>query len=150
MNSNTDSSQLIFRKLEESDYNKNYLQLLSQLTEIGQITPDEFANIFKKIQSQIWVFEDTHTNKIVASASILFEQKIIHSGGIVAHLEDVVVDESYRGIKLGQKLIANIIDKARESGAYKIIADCKTELLSFYSKNGFQKKGEQIAIYFSP
>ncbi len=149
MNSNTDSSQLIFRKLEESDYNKNYLQLLSQLTEVGQITPDAFANILKKIQSQIWVFEDTHTNKIVASASILFEQKIIHSGGIVAHLEDVVIDESYRGIKLGQKLIANIIVKARESGAYKIIADCKTELLSFYSKNGFQKKGEQIAIYFS-
>jgi hypothetical protein len=42
-----------------------------------------------------------------------------------------------------------MIDKARESGAYKIIADCKTELLSFYSKNGFQKKGEQIAIYFT-
>ena len=150
MNSNTDSSQLIFRKLEESDYNKNYLQLLSQLTEVGQITQDAFANILKKIQSQIWVFEDTHKKKIVASASILYEQKIIHSGGIVAHLEDVVVDESYRGIKLGQKLIANIIDKARESGAYKIIADCKIELLSFYSKNGFQKKGEQIAIYFSP
>ena len=143
------SNQFIFRKLEESDYHKNYLQLLSQLTKVGDIAPEEFSNILKKIQSQIWVFEDVNSSKIVASASIFLEQKIIHGGGIVAHLEDVVVDESYRGNQLGQKLIANIVEKARESGAYKIIADCKLELLSFYSKNGFEKKGEQIAIYFS-
>jgi len=143
------SSQFKFRKLEESDYYKNYLQLLSQLTQVGQIRPEEFANIFRKIQSQIWVIEDTLTNKIVASASIFLEQKFIHNGGIVSHLEDVVVDQSYRGAQLGQKLIANVVEKARESGAYKIIADCKTELVSFYSKNGFEKRGEQIAIYFS-
>lgn len=143
------SNQFIFRKLEELDYHKNYLQLLSQLTQVGHISPEEFSNILAKIQSQIWVFEDTAANKIVASASIFLEQKIIHGGGIVAHLEDVVVDQSYRGNQLGQKLIANIVEKARENGAYKIIADCKTELLSFYSKNGFEKRGEQIAIYFS-
>ena len=143
------SSQFIFRKLEESDYHKNYLQLLSQLTQVGHISPEEFSNILAKIQSQIWVFEDTVANKIVASASIFLEQKFIHGGGIVAHLEDVVVDQSYRGNQLGQKLIANIVEIARESGAYKIIADCKTELLSFYFKNGFEKRGEQIAIYFS-
>ena len=143
------SNQFIFRKLEESDYHKNYLQLLSQLTQVGNITPVDFSKILGKIQSQIWVFEDSQANKIVASASILLEQKIIHGGGIVAHLEDVVVDEEYRGNQLGQKLIANIVEKARESGAYKIIADCKPELLSFYSKNGFEKRGEQIAIYFS-
>jgi glucosamine-phosphate N-acetyltransferase len=144
------SSQFIFRKLEESDYHKNYLQLLSQLTQVGQISSDEFANILAKIQSQIWVFEDTHVNKIVASASIFLEQKFIHGGGIVAHLEDVVVDQSYRGAQLGKKLIANIVEKARDSGAYKIIADCNPELVSFYSKNGFEKRGEQIAIYFTP
>jgi glucosamine-phosphate N-acetyltransferase len=143
------SNQFIFRKLEESDYHKNYLQLLSQLTQVGGITLDEFSNILAKIQSQIWVFEDTAANKIVASASIFLEQKFIHGGGIVAHLEDVVVDQSYRGAQLGQKLIANIVEIARENGAYKIIADCKTELLSFYSKNGFERRGEQIAIYFS-
>ena len=143
------SNQFIFRKLEESDYNKNYLQLLSQLTQVGHITPEEFSKIFSKIQSQIWVFEDIAANKIVASASIFLEQKFIHGGGIVAHLEDVVVDQSYRGNQLGQKLIASIVEIAKNSGAYKIIADCKSELLSFYSKNGFEKRGDQIAIYFS-
>ena len=143
------SNQFIFRKLEELDYHKNYLDLLSQLTQVGHISPEEFSNILAKIQSQIWVFEDTAAKKIVASASIFLEQKIIHGGGIVAHLEDVVVDQSYRSNQLGKKLIANIVEKARESGAYKIIADCKTELLSFYSKNGFERRGEQIAIYFS-
>lgn len=149
MNSTKDvNNTIIFRLIDKSDYYKNYLQLLSQLTEVGDISYEAFVEILGKIQSQIWVLEDTQTKKIVGSASILFEKKIIHGGGIVAHLEDVVVDESYRGMRIGQKLIANMIDKARESGAYKIIADCKTDLLSFYSKNGFQKKGEQIAIYF--
>jgi len=143
------SSQFKFRKLEGSDYHKNYLELLSQLTQVGQIKPDEFANIFSKIQSQIWVIEDTLTNKIVASASIFLEQKFIHDGGIVAHLEDVVVDQYYRGAQLGKKLIDNVVEIAKNSGAYKIIADCKPELVSFYSKNGFEKRGEQIAIYFS-
>jgi len=143
------SNQFIFRKLEESDYHKNYLQLLSQLTQVGHISPEEFSNILAKIQSQIWVFEDTTANKIVASASILLEQKFIHGGGIVAHLEDVIVDQSYRGNQLGHKLIVSIVEIAKNSGAYKIIADCKPELLSFYSKNGFEKRGEQIAIYFS-
>ena len=143
------SSQFKFRKLEESDYHKNYLQLLSQLTQVGNITPKEFSNIFGKIQSQIWVFEDNVTNKIVASASIFLEQKFIHDGGIVAHLEDVIVDQYYRGAQLGKKLIANVVEIAKNSGAYKIIADCKPELISFYSKNGFEKRGEQIAIYFS-
>jgi len=143
------SNQFIFRKLEESDYHKNYLQLLSQLTQVGHISPEEFSNILAKIQSQIWVYEDSHANKIVASASIFLEQKFIHGGGIVAHLEDVIVDEAYRGNQLGHKLIANIVEIAKNSGAYKIIADCKTELLSFYSKNGFEKRGKQIAIYFS-
>jgi glucosamine-phosphate N-acetyltransferase len=143
------SSQFKFRKLEESDYHKNYLQLLSQLTQVGNITPKEFSNIFGKIQSQIWVFEDNVTNKIVASASIFLEQKFIHAGGIVAHLEDVIVDQYYRGAQLGKKLIANVVEIAKNSGAYKIIADCKPELISFYSKNGFEKRGEQIAIYFS-
>jgi glucosamine-phosphate N-acetyltransferase len=143
------SSQFKFRKLEESDYHKNYLQLLTQLTQVGNITPKEFSNIFGKIQSQIWVFEDNVTNKIIASASIFLEQKFIHDGGIVAHLEDVVVDQYYRGAQLGKKLIDNIVEIAKNSGAYKIIADCKPELISFYSKNGFEKRGEQIAIYFS-
>jgi len=143
------SQEFIFRKLEESDYYKNYLKLLSQLTQVGHISFEDFSNILGKIQSQIWVFEDTSSKKIVASASIFLEQKIIHNGGIVAHLEDVVVDESYRGNQLGQKLITNLVEKAQEGGAYKIIADCKPELISFYSKNGFEKKGEQIAIYFT-
>ncbi len=79
------SQQFIFRKLEESDYHKNYLQLLSQLTQVGNITPVDFSNILAKIQSQIWVFEDTTANKIVASASIFLEQKFIH-GGELSHI----------------------------------------------------------------
>ena len=138
---------MIFRQLEKSDFHKNYLQLLSQLTEVGTITEEQFNNIYDNLQSTVWVYEDN--GEIVASASLLVEQKFIHNGGAVGHLEDVVVNQNYRGHSLGQKIVKEIVQIAREKGCYKIIADCKHNLLGFYAKNGFEKKGEQIAIYFT-
>ena len=31
---------------------------------------------------------------------------------------------------------------------YKVILDCKEELVDFYSKNGFNKNGNQMSKYF--
>jgi len=142
------STNIVFRKLQKSDFHKNYIQLLSQLSNTGNITEEQFSNIFQNLNSHIYVFEDVEAQKIIASATLLFEQKFIHNGGIVAHLEDVVVDSESRGFRIGQKLIQNIIEIAKENNCYKIIADCKTSLLPFYAKNNFQKKDNQIAIYF--
>jgi glucosamine-phosphate N-acetyltransferase len=33
----------------------------------------------------------------------MIEKKLIHGAGKVGHIEDVVVDETYRGKKLGQR-----------------------------------------------
>ena len=138
---------MIFRRLEKSDFHKNYLQLLSQLTTVGTISEQQFNQIFDTMQSEVWVFEEN--DEIVASATLLLEQKFIHSGGIVGHLEDVVVSQNYRGHSLGQKIVSEIVKIAKEKGCYKIIADCKENLLGFYAKTGFEKRGEQIAIYFT-
>lgn len=144
------SPNLSFRKLQITDFKKNYIGLLSQLTSVGNITENDFINIFNKLDSNthIYVYEDIEAQKIIGSATLLFEQKFIHNGGLVAHLEDVVVDSESRGFRIGQRLIQKIIEIAKQNNCYKIIADCKTELLPFYSKNNFEKKGEQIAIYF--
>lgn len=137
---------LNFRRLEKEDFQKNYLELLKQLTVIGDISKEKYETTFDKIGAEIWVVE--FEEKIIASVSLLLEQKVIHECGIVGHLEDVVVDRDYRKYGLGKFIIERIIKIAKERGCYKLIGDCKSELLGFYEKNGFESKCVQISIYF--
>jgi glucosamine-phosphate N-acetyltransferase len=144
MTNNMDS--LKFRLLEKEDYNRGYLELLKQLTIIGNISNEKFNNIFDKIKTEIWVIEEN--DKIIVSASLFLEQKIIHEGGVVGHLEDVVVDKKHRRIGLGKFIICKIINIAKERGCYKLIGDCKPELVEFYKKNGFESNSVQISMYY--
>ena len=137
---------LNFRLLEKEDYNRGYLDLLKQLTVIGNISNEKFNDILDKIKSEIWIIEDN--NKIIASASLFLEQKIIHECGVVGHLEDVVIDEKYRSIGLGKFIICKMVNIAKEKGCYKLIGDCKPELVEFYKKNRFESNSVQISIYF--
>ena len=137
---------LNFRRLEKEDYDKNYLELLKQLTTVGDISQEKYETTVDKMGAEVWVIE--FEGKIIASVSLLLEQKIIHECGIVGHLEDVVVDKDYRKYGLGKFIIERIINIAKERGCYKLIGDCKSELLGFYEKNGFESKCVQISIYF--
>jgi len=141
---------IIFRELCKNDWNKGYFDLLKQLSTSSPMGEDEFKNILDIINKSatIYIFEDTSTSKIVGTATLMIEQKFIRGGGKVGHLEDVVIDKNYRGINLGIKIIEKIVNLAREKGCYKIIGNCDEKLLVFYEKNGFSKKGVQIAIYF--
>ena len=52
---------------------------------------------------QIFVVEETGKKKIVATATLILEKKFIRGCGLAGHVEDVVVDESVRGQKLGPR-----------------------------------------------
>ena len=61
-----------------------------------------------------------------------------------AFIEDVVVDEKYRGQKLGEKLTQVLIDIAREEGVGAIHLTSRPERVAankLYQKLGFQLKG---------
>lgn len=50
----------------------------------------------------ITVIEDTRIGKIIGAASLITELKFIHECGLRARLEDVVVNNTYRGKQLGK------------------------------------------------
>ena len=136
----------MIRNLQLEDYDKNYFELLSQLTSSPKITFEEFKNIYQNINNNVFVIEEDGI--IVASGTLLIEQKFIHQGGKVGHMEDIVVHQDYRNKKYGYQIVSFLIEKAKEKKCYKIIADCQESLLNFYSKNGFHSHGHQIALYF--
>jgi GNAT superfamily N-acetyltransferase len=66
-----------------------------------------------------------------------------------ALLEDVFIEEEYRGRGLGSLIVREAIEKARELNCYKIIATSRFErenVHKFYEKLGFRKWGYEFRL----
>lgn len=142
---------LIIRLGQVQDFYKSHLELLSQLSPTTKHV--DKVDYQKFIESQgmnggagifIYVIEDLLTHQLVASGTLLVERKIIHQMGLVGHVEDVVVDEKYRGLKLGLKLIDRLVEKANNLGCYKVILNCYERNAGFYVKCGFAINGLEM------
>ena len=57
------------------------------------------------------------------------------------------MDASYRGKRLGVRLISVIKDIAIMNSCYKITLDCKESNMGFYEINGFKPKERQMTWY---
>jgi len=149
-------TKYIIRKLCKDDYVSNYLQLLGQDFTIneGAISFADFTNYIDKLQAtqQILVIEHNENDNtspfIIGSSTIFIETKLIHNFGKVAHIEDVIVHNEFRGKGLGKLLLDKCIEIAKQNGCYKIILDCSVDNCPFYEKCGFIQKGVQMALYF--
>ncbi|PIZ96210.1 MAG: GNAT family N-acetyltransferase [Candidatus Magasanikbacteria bacterium CG_4_10_14_0_2_um_filter_33_14] len=66
-------------------------------------------------------------------------------------LEDLYVDEDYRGQGLGTELLKKTIAGAKEAGCYKFLATSRKErevVHGWYKKNGFEEHGLEFRINF--
>lgn len=90
---------------------------------------------------------DLDKKKIIATATLLVELKFIRNCGKCGHIEDVVVDSTYRGQRLGLRVIEALMDAAKEAGCYKVILDCSESNATFYQKAGLTKKEIQMVRY---
>jgi glucosamine-phosphate N-acetyltransferase len=84
------------------------------------------------------VIEDLTSGKIVSSATLLVEHKFIHSASQRGRIEDVVVDERYRGRQLAKLMIETLRLFSIKLGCYKLTLDCEEKNRPFYEKFGFK------------
>lgn len=138
-----------FRRIESSDYYKDYLLLLEQLTivEKEKINYQQFKIFVESLSNNhiIIVIEDN--NKIIGSGTLLIENKVIHNMGSVGHIEDIIIHNNYRKLGLGKKIIDELVNISVKSNCYKIILDCSEKNTKFYEKSGFTKKEIQMVKY---
>jgi glucosamine-phosphate N-acetyltransferase len=87
-------------------------------------------------------------DKIIACITLIIEQKIIHNGGKVGHIEDFVILEDYRKQGLGKQLLDYVKILCIQNKCYKMILDCDQCLENYYIKKGFTKKGSYMGLYF--
>ena len=131
---------IIIREIEESDLEKGFLECLDNLKNASDLEVTDAEKILKKILRDpnhiIHVAE--LDGKIVGSTTLLIEQKFIHKGGFVGHIEDVVVRKGFERKQIGGEIVESLLDVAKKRGCYKTILDCKDNVKEFYEKIGFK------------
>jgi glucosamine-phosphate N-acetyltransferase len=112
------------RPVRRSDYKRGFLDVLRVLTTVGDITEEQWSERFDWISARndeyyLLVICDNN-DRVVGTGSLIVERKFIHSLGMVGHIEDIAVDKSQQGKKLGLKIIQALDYVAANVGAYKV------------------------------
>lgn len=141
-----------FRPLQRTDYHNNILEVLSVLTDVGDVPEVRFNEVFDQWTSVPNIFHPhVITNpegKVVATGMAVYEQKLIHGGAVYAHIEDIAVAKSEQGKKLGYSLIVGLVNVAKQDGCYKVLLDCSEENVAFYERCGLTKSGNMMYVKF--
>ncbi|GKT36090.1 Glucosamine 6-phosphate N-acetyltransferase like protein [Aduncisulcus paluster] len=140
------------RQAVPRDYYKKHLEVLAQLTDVGIVSHKQYVNFvtFATLSQNTYVavIEHLPSKKIIGSATLFVEKKLIHSCSSCGHIEDVVVDSTYRGKGLGKSLVHHLVGKARLLGCYKVILDCAEKNVKFYEKCGMKQKEKKMEVRF--
>ena len=139
-------SELIIRKIIESDLENGFLESLDSLRKASNLEQSSAKNILKNIlENENHIIHVAELDgEIVGSTTLLIEPKFIHQGGFVGHIEDVAVKKDFEGQGIGMKLVLSLLDVAKERKCYKTILNCEDELVSFYEKIGFRQKTNEM------
>lgn len=144
--------QFNLRLLKEDDFLNGFFDTLSNLSEIGDINKnsERIKEIFKELSYnknfKIIVAEDKENHKIIGTATLFIEQKFIHDGGKVGHIEDVAIKKGFQNKGLGKEIIKELIEIAKEEKCYKVILDCDEKVSRFYEKIGFKRHSIMMRI----
>jgi len=134
----------MIRELKFDDIDKKYFKLLCQLS--GEEKSYKFMfwqaimTFWLKYEGnndhQVFVYE--REGEVLGTATILVENKLLHYGSRVGHIEDVVVDQNKRLGGVGKELIQKCVEFAEERLCYKVILDCGEHNVAFYESCGFR------------
>jgi len=139
-------SEPIIRELRKEDIWNGFLTTLDSLRQASDIDKNKADEIFEKINSNpdhIVIVAELD-GKIVGATTLLIEPKFIHKGGLVGHIEDVVIDKDFQGQKIGEQIMKHLLEIAKNRGCYKTILDCTEEVKPFYEKLGFKHIANEL------
>ncbi len=127
------------RQLVYTDYNQ-----------VIEIWKKSFSNNFDKEINTTYLSDTSSVtlvsvdnNTITGVASLHIIKKLTRTLGLI---EDVAVNENYRGKGIGKKLVEKLIEIASEKGCDKTVLNSSEKNSEFYEKIGFEKNEIQMII----
>jgi len=104
------------------------------------------ASLARRKANGIVTFVAIDDGKVVGTASAIVEEKLIHDGGKVGHVEDVAVLPGMRGKGLGKEIVGKLLAHLGSVGCYKAVLHCDEAKAGFYEAIGFHRNGESMRI----
>jgi len=127
------------RKLEKSDINQ-----------VIEIWTNSFSRNFDKPINPNYLSDPNSITIVIAEENIIIGVATLHIikklTRILGLIEDVAVNENYRGQGAGKKLLKELIKIGNEKNCDKIVLSSSEKNSKFYEKIGFQKNELQMVI----
>ncbi|KAJ7601171.1 acyl-CoA N-acyltransferase [Mycena floridula] len=143
---------LHIRPLASTDHSRGHLSVLSVLTVATDLGAEAWKAQFDAMREtprtyyQIVIVSKAN-DTIVGAGCVFIERKFLRGLGSVGHIEDIAVDKSQQGKKLGLRIIQTLTHISENSGCYKTILNCSDDNIPFYQKCGFERKENEMAKY---
>lgn len=134
---------ITIRPLQESDNDREIGQLFSQLTN----RKTSSVSLDALLSSNTICIAVLDNDKIIGFGSLA--PYYVPTVGEVGAIEDIIIDEKYRGQGLGQKLIEELIKIAKDKNLLKLKLTSnptRTSARSLYKKLGFEMKDTDIFV----
>lgn len=124
-----------FINLKKDHYEK-YKTLIN-----SNITEEYFNNFINTVlnDNHLIIVAVDDSNNIIGSGTIVIEKKLTYGGCNMGHIENILIDEKYRGNGYGEKLVKILLEICKEKKCYRVDLNCNEELDKFYNKNGLKK-----------
>ncbi|XP_066931331.1 glucosamine 6-phosphate N-acetyltransferase-like [Clytia hemisphaerica] len=145
-----EDEDLILRPLEVNDHTKGYLELI--FDDVETADNNERERVFEEYLSlqdtcpgtyYTIVVEDLNRNKIIASGTLIVEQKFIHEIALRGRIENMIVDQEHRRRKIGSVVLGLLTFLAEKLGCYKTTLNCTDDVALFCEKMKYMHEAGQ-------
>lgn len=140
-NSLNEDEELLLRPLEVHDHTKGYLQLIFDDVENADHAEqervfEEYLSLQESCPDTYYtvVVENVKQNKIIASGTLIVEQKFIHEIARRGRIENMIVSQQYRRMKIGSVVLGLLTYLAEQLGCYKTTLNCHNDVVPFCEK----------------
>jgi len=120
------------------------------LIQVIDIWTNSFSRNFSKPVNPEYLSDPNSTTIVISIEDIIVGVASIHIikklTRILGVIEDVAVNEKYRGQGVGKKLVERLILIGKQKSCDKIVLSSSEENSKFYEKIGFKKKELQMVI----
>lgn len=120
------------------------------IKQVIDIWTNSFSRNFSKPVNSEYLSDPNSTTIVISIEDIIVGVASIHIikklTRILGIIEDVAVNEKYRGKGVGKKLVERLILIGKQKNCDKIVLNSSEENSKFYEKIGFKKKELQMVI----
>lgn len=133
----------MFRLLSVHDYTQ-YKELISSFRPT-EFSVEQFSNFVNKLGEhiQVWVLEEN--SRLLATATVMYETKLVFNVSVTAHVEDVCVHPDFRGKGYGSRIMDKVYQEAVARGCRKVTLVASIDNVKFYTKNDYEVRGIQLS-----